>query len=502
MKKRFGWIRALCLFLWMALCAVPAFAAGASANLVGPGQVETDGSMTVGLHIDGTGITALSGKIEYDPDQLSVQHTEQKLFGTWQINVQASQGAVTFTAEDTQGASAIDTDTEILAVSFLVHNASPGETVDVRAVQIKGIDTDGAFDAPDAIYHKTVASNKNGDATLSSITVSNGTWTPEFSPQTTSYEVTLPAGMERVDVQAVPTDAKAKVSGTGNFGLSEGQSRSVTLTCTAEDGTQKTYTLKLTRASGPNAGMVTASPGITPMASAAPVSEGMQGGTVLLLVLLAVLALGVGGWIAYTVMRKKAEEARREQRLRQRAPRHEPHASAKAPAQPRHTYRERDDDEDDGANGYGRRYSRPQAYRDDVDERDAPRPYGADRAVRGGSRQEPERRHEAQAYTRPQPVRKGAQEDVQPEPDVTDWYDDAWNEADAYAPEGVWEANVQTPVEEPQTRADSTRVYTPRHSAHTTQQPHRIVHEREADAPSPGQPANRRPRRPGERDDD
>ena len=441
----------------MALCAVPAFAAGASANLVGPSQIETDGSMTVGLHIDGTGITALSGKIEYDPDQLSVQHTEQKLFGTWKIHVQVSEGMVLFTAEDTQGASAIDTDTEILAVSFLVHNASPGEAIDVRAVEITGTDADGAFDAPSAVYHKTVAQNKGSDATIASITVQGGTFAPPFSPQVTSYEVTLPAGTERVDVQASPTDAKAKVSGTGNIGLVQGQSRSVALTCTAEDGTQKTYTLKLVRQSDPHAGMVTASPNLTPAPTDALQGEGMQGGTVLLLVLLGVLALGAGGWIAYTVMRKKAQEARREQRLRQGAPRREmtPRRAAYAP-------------DPDDAHGY----DRPRQARSDG------RDYEADRVTRGAA---------ARAGERPQTMPRQAYAPPAA-PETTDWYDDAWNRADAYAPEDAWEEG--RPVAPPRkhsdeglsdAQADGTRVYTPHQSAHTTQRPRRMTRERRPD---------------------
>lgn len=461
----------------MALCAAPAFAAGASANLTGPGEVETDGNMTVVLHIDGTGITAFSGTIEYDPDQLSVQHTEQRLFGTWQIGVQARDGYVTFTAQDPQGASAIDTDTEILAVSFYVHNASPGEAVDVRAVDITGTDIDGAFDAPDAVYHQVVASNQSSDATLSSITVQGGTWSPAFSPQVTSYEVTLPSGTERVDVQAVPTDENAQVTGTGNIGLSQGQSRTVTLTCTAEDGTQKTYTLVLTRQRDENAGAaVTASPGATIAPSAAPEGEGMQGGTILLIVLLGVLALGVGGWIAYTVMRKKAEEARRERRMRQSAARREAHAPAKEPPRQRGAYA--DDD----------RYDRPQAHRDDA-------PRYAERA---------ERQAEAAPAYRQPPQARPADRAVAEPPD-TDWYDDALSAGGAYGMDDGYAPSPEPAAQEPKAvePADGTRVYAPHRSVHTTERPRRVTREDHARATR--RPASRRPdgtRRPNRPNED
>lgn len=79
------------------------------------------------------------------------------------------------------------------------------------------------------------------DATLSAINLSAGDI--NFSPNTTQYQVTLPAGTKQISVNATPTMSGVVVNGVGTVNVSSGVGTS-TIVVTAPDGiTTKTYTI-------------------------------------------------------------------------------------------------------------------------------------------------------------------------------------------------------------------------------------------------------------------
>lgn len=67
-----------------------------------------------------------------------------------------------------------------------------------------------------------------------------------FKRDTTEYSVEVPNDVEEVEVYAEAVSSKAKITGTGNVSLKEGENQ-VKVEVTAEDGTTKIYTLKITR---------------------------------------------------------------------------------------------------------------------------------------------------------------------------------------------------------------------------------------------------------------
>ena len=82
-------------------------------------------------------------------------------------------------------------------------------------------------------------STKSSDATLKSITVDG----KNYSLGTT---MTVNADVSSVEIKATPKSSKASVSGTGRKELVTGTNR-IPLTVTAEDGTKRDYTVKITR---------------------------------------------------------------------------------------------------------------------------------------------------------------------------------------------------------------------------------------------------------------
>ena len=69
-----------------------------------------------------------------------------------------------------------------------------------------------------------------------------------FKSGTTTYEVTVPADVDEVEVYGTAQDSNAKVSGLGTKKLEDGMN-DLSIVVTAEDGTEKIYTIQVTRES-------------------------------------------------------------------------------------------------------------------------------------------------------------------------------------------------------------------------------------------------------------
>lgn len=101
------------------------------------------------------------------------------------------------------------------------------------------------------VYRVTFEVAKSSNNDLSEITI-DGDPIPGFNPDTTTYTVDVPSDKESVNVGATLADDRSDVDGTGNKPLNYGENE-VTITVTAEDGTEKEYTVTINRAKKTNA---------------------------------------------------------------------------------------------------------------------------------------------------------------------------------------------------------------------------------------------------------
>ncbi|GHT49816.1 hypothetical protein FACS189440_16160 [Bacteroidia bacterium] len=92
----------------------------------------------------------------------------------------------------------------------------------------------------------TVTRPLSSDATLSNIEVNQGTLTPAFTPNTTAYTVSVGNAVTSITITAVKNQSAASVSGDGEKSLNVG-TNPFDIVVTAEDGTQNTYTVTVTR---------------------------------------------------------------------------------------------------------------------------------------------------------------------------------------------------------------------------------------------------------------
>ncbi len=98
----------------------------------------------------------------------------------------------------------------------------------------------------------TIASQNaaSTNAQLSSLQVSPGTLTPEFSSDITAYDVIVGTDVNTLAINAIAADQNAKVTVTGNDSLNMGENN-VAVVVTAPDGaTQATYNIKVTKQEG------------------------------------------------------------------------------------------------------------------------------------------------------------------------------------------------------------------------------------------------------------
>lgn len=87
---------------------------------------------------------------------------------------------------------------------------------------------------------------KSSDATLKSLTVKEGTLNKKFSATTTEYSMSVDSDVEKITITAEKNHSAAKVSINGNKNLKVG-TNTVSIVVTAEDGTKKTYKIKVSK---------------------------------------------------------------------------------------------------------------------------------------------------------------------------------------------------------------------------------------------------------------
>ena len=98
----------------------------------------------------------------------------------------------------------------------------------------------------DGMGSGTYIATKSNNNNLSSLNVSSCTLNPAFNSSISVYNCTVDNSVSSVTVTASPADSKAKVSGTGVINLNVGNN-TAKITVKAEDNSEKTYTVTITR---------------------------------------------------------------------------------------------------------------------------------------------------------------------------------------------------------------------------------------------------------------
>ena len=97
---------------------------------------------------------------------------------------------------------------------------------------------------------KVVDGNLDTDNTLKKLSVDNCTLSPAFSSNVTEYSCTVANDITNIMISAEANSSSAKIKGMGGKNLTVG-TNNLPVRVIAEDGSEKVYTLKITRKAGP-----------------------------------------------------------------------------------------------------------------------------------------------------------------------------------------------------------------------------------------------------------
>lgn len=241
-------ILALMAVFTLAIVSFPAMtshAVSGSASLSGPGTVREGDTITVKFSVSGSNLYGASGTLSYDSGQVQLVSTSQNIGGGWAVEFNGSS----FVAYDNNLSSPINGSSTLFSVKFKVGSVSAGSDIKISC---SGTVSDGSADAGvSATYTATVAAPLSTNNNLASMSVSNATISPAFSPSTTQYKADVEFEVSKLQITATAEDSKAKVS-VNSPTLTANGTTNVSVTVTAENGSKKVYTISVHRAQDPN----------------------------------------------------------------------------------------------------------------------------------------------------------------------------------------------------------------------------------------------------------
>lgn len=246
MKKIVSALLVLMLILWV-MC-VSSSAATASASLTGPTTVRAGDTITLTFNLNGTGILGASGTLSYDSNQLTLSSTKQSIASPWVVEFNEKD----FVAYDNNLTSPINSNKSLFTVTFKVNSKlATGTKVQVSVKNVIASDGSADSNVGTVTYSVNIAAPKSTDNTLKSLTVSNATISPVFSPSVTAYTANVPYEVSKLSLSYQTNDSKATVS-VNNPTLTVDGTTKVTIKVTSESGSSKTYTISVYRAQDPN----------------------------------------------------------------------------------------------------------------------------------------------------------------------------------------------------------------------------------------------------------
>lgn len=234
----------LVLTLAVLLAVLPQRADAASSALSGSSTVQAGSTVKLTLSVSGSNIMGVEATLDYDSSVLEFTNYDQQISG-WTMESSGNKFLLYGVS------SPINSSTGVLTVTFRVKNDLDSGTA-LNASFTNIVVTDGTTDESlgTTSWSGTVEAPLSSNCDLSSLSCSNATLSPTFSKSTTYYTTTVPYEVESLNLSYKTADATARVSVSGN--KLEVGTNTVTVTCTAATGAQKSYTITATRQQDPN----------------------------------------------------------------------------------------------------------------------------------------------------------------------------------------------------------------------------------------------------------
>lgn len=222
-------------------------AASATVEFGGNSTVNVGDNITISMYISNVndavgGIVSVGGNLTFDNEYLEyVSSTGASSPYAFQINTNANY---IIAGLDPTLSNGITTKTQVFTFVF---KAKKEGTAKVTLTNQKLSDTSSKVPATvidKVITIKGSVTPKSNDANLKSLSVDGYTLSSPFNSNILSYEVTVPNDVTEVNISGSKSDNNATITGLGKITLT-GDETITYVKVTAEDGTAKTYTIKI-----------------------------------------------------------------------------------------------------------------------------------------------------------------------------------------------------------------------------------------------------------------
>lgn len=242
--KKFMIMVLVCALL---LTMMPTVFAAGSVSLKGPSTVRAGDTITVTFYAGGDDIISVNGSVAYDASQVTFNGITKKIGGTW---INDSHGDVFLFHEDTLKAP-LGGSQAIFSASFTVKDVPADTEIQLSFKDVRLSNGQQDTKLGTKTHSMTVLPPLSGNCSLSGLTVSNAEISPAFSPDVTSYSASVPFTTSKLEVEAAAEHQGATVS-IKNTSLAAGETTAVKVIVKAENGAEKTYTIRVKREQDPN----------------------------------------------------------------------------------------------------------------------------------------------------------------------------------------------------------------------------------------------------------
>ena len=214
------------------------------------------GSATVSINADIS--DAAGNKIYSNKVSKSITITDPPSSNNYLKSLSVDKGSLSFNKNTTSYNVSVGSDIESISISASAEDSGAKVSgTGSKSLNYGNNKFDIVVTAPSGdkktytitVNRKDIRSSENA---LDSLSVGSGELSPKFSSGTTSYTLSVPYEVVNLKVTAKAKDGKAKVSISGNNNLVAESTQDVIVTVTAENGSKKTYTIKVTRGKDPN----------------------------------------------------------------------------------------------------------------------------------------------------------------------------------------------------------------------------------------------------------
>lgn len=222
-------------------------AKAAGVALTGPNVVRAGDTIKVNIIISDAGRNAIEGTFSYDSNILTLSSVTSAMAG-WKVETNGN----IIMAYDENMSNPTNANAVIAVATFKVKSdVTEGTAVNISLQNTSVAAGSSSYDIGTVTYSVNIAKPLSGENRLSAIEVNGYKLSPSFNEDNTSYDIgEVEYSVSNIIVKATQKDASAKVSVSGN-NLVVGEN-TISILVKAENGSTKTYKIKVTRKQNPN----------------------------------------------------------------------------------------------------------------------------------------------------------------------------------------------------------------------------------------------------------